>query len=70
MADDKKVKTLSHKIPKLANSALALARQNFNANVQEIASQTVEALGLDPAEGWRVNFDTGFITREVPDDAA
>lgn len=59
--------TESHAIPKLAKSALALLQQQFQQSVNEIGKQAIEAMGLDPALNWNVNFDAGTVSREVPD---
>ena len=69
MEKDSKVKVISHKIPQLTKTAMVLANANHQANVQEIVSQTLEILGLNVEDKWHTNFDTGFITREVPDNA-
>lgn len=59
----------THPIPKVARTAFALTLQNFQKAVNELGRQTVEALGLNPDDNYNVNFDTGIITREVPDIA-
>lgn len=64
-----KIKVISHKIPAITRTALAFAVANHKANIQEIADQTLEVLGLNAEENWNVNFNTGFVTREVPADA-
>lgn len=61
-------------IPKLAKSAsqMALAKKaefdaGFQATINQLANETVEAMGLDPALKWTIDFDAGTATREVPD---
>jgi hypothetical protein len=56
-----------YSIPKISMTALMLARANFDRTAAEIANQTCEALGLDSNLNYNINFDTGFVTREVPD---
>ncbi len=59
--------TETHPVPAIAKTAITLLAADFQRNVNVISEQTVEALKLDKDGGWTVNFDTGLISREVPD---
>lgn len=59
--------TESHPIPALAKTALALTNAEYQRAVDVIGRQTIAALGLNEADDWTVNFDTGLITRDVSD---
>lgn len=54
-------------IPAIAKSAMALAQQDFQQIVNTLGGQALEAMGLDPSEGWVVDFTQGVAFREVPD---
>lgn len=53
------------KLPQLALSAINLIEAEHKRNVQLIANQTIEAMGLGGV--WQVNFAEGVVFREVPD---
>lgn len=57
-------------IPKIAQTALTLARQDFQDVVAQLNAQTLEAMGLRSADGWSVQFLDGFVIRNVPDEPA
>lgn len=64
----------SKPIPKLATSAsqMALAKKaefdaGFQLTINLLANETVEAMGLDPALKWTIDFDAGTASREVPE---
>lgn len=52
-------------IPQLAISAVNLIEAEHKRNLQAIANQTLEAMGLQGQ--WQVDFTNGVVTREVPD---
>jgi hypothetical protein len=52
-----------YKIPQIVFTAARLHQQKFQEGLTAIANQGLEALGLNPADGWHVNFDTGEIAR-------
>lgn len=58
----------SHPIPDLAVSAAAFANQQHQANLNQLAEQTMKAMGLQGG-GWHVDFAARTISREVPDIA-
>ena len=60
----------SHRIPEIAKTAQRLAWASYLNQLDAIGHQTAAALGLDPDGDWQVNFNTGVVTREVPDPAA
>lgn len=64
----------SHPIPKIAVSAAQMVyarKAEFEAGIaatlNQLASETVEAMGLKPTDKWVVDFAAGHATREVPD---
>jgi hypothetical protein len=57
----------SFKIPKLAQSAASLLVAKFNADLNALGAQTVEAMGHEDSTAWSVDFRTGLATRDIPD---
>ncbi len=57
-------------IPQIARTAVAMANQAYQAQINELSRQTALALGVDPsAAGVTVHcdFDTGVMTVTTPD---
>lgn len=50
-------------IPKLAVGALDLLQAEFARAVDKICLDTLEVLGLDPADGWRVDVQRRVIVK-------
>jgi hypothetical protein len=60
----------SYPIPQLAKTAMQLLQSQMQANLNQLAEQTVLAMGLDPKKGYNVNFDAGVIVFHAPSAAA
>jgi hypothetical protein len=63
----------TRKLPAIAMTAITLAQRGFmaqqeafSAQVQQMGREALDALGLDPADGWFVNFDTGQAEKRPP----
>ena len=54
-------------LPLLAVTAVKLLQARIADQVNAVAKDILDAMALDPADGWRINMDTGIATREVPD---
>jgi hypothetical protein len=54
-------------IPALAKSAAANVHAQFQAGLQhalnQVATETLESMGLSPADGWVVDFGRGLAVR-------
>lgn len=48
---------------------MQLLQREFDARVDAIGKQTVEAMGLRDEDDWTVDFEKGEVRREVPDPA-
>ena len=59
--------TESKPIPAIARTALELVNAEYQRTIQLVAAQTIAAMGLDLADGWKVDFDNGVAIRETPD---
>ena len=57
----------THPIPSLAKTTVGLLVQAQQTALNEIAVQTVEAMGLNKDDGWNVDFEAGVASRDVPD---
>lgn len=54
-------------IPAASMAALERLGMKYRAEVHQLAILTVRSLGLSEDDNWDVNFDTGVMTREIPD---
>lgn len=59
--------TEKKEISALAKSAFALLRQDFQQRANILGDQVLQAMGLQPNDGWTVDFNTGVVFRDVPD---
>ena len=64
----------TQQIPAIAKSAGQMAFERkavfdagFKATIDQLAVETVEAMGLNPADKWMVDFNAGTASRDVPD---
>lgn len=51
-------------LPALAASAFAFAQEQHARVMESLAMQTLAAMGLSTAEGWRVSLADGVVVRE------
>lgn len=58
----------SHPVPELSKTALKMLDEQYRQSMGVLCRQTLDALGLDAALGYHVDFDKGVITREVKDE--
>lgn len=54
-------------LPEIAMTCLKLAQDRHNVLLNEIAQETMDAMGLTATDGWKVALDVGQAVREVPD---
>ena len=54
-------------LPKITLTALQLLQAAITQQIEVISQQTLEVLGLNVADGWRVDAQAGTISRTVPD---
>lgn len=57
-------------IPAIAQNAAMRAAQAHQHAMNVLAGQTLEAMGLAPSDGWRVDFGTNLAVRRVPGPAS
>jgi hypothetical protein len=59
----------SHTLPPLALSAFRLLHGQFQQQLDALGKQAVDVMGLQDSDGWTVDFGTGIVFREIPDEA-
>ena len=58
----------THPIPKIAQAAADLLKKQFDRDANDFGNWTLELLGLDVNDPtWHVDFLTGTVSREVPE---
>lgn len=57
----------SRPVPKTAMTAARLIGAQAQLAINDLAEQVVADLGLSEADNWRVDFNTGSMSREVPE---
>lgn len=54
-------------LPELALTAVKLANDRHNVLINNIAQETLDAMGLRATDGWKIALDVGQAMREVAD---
>lgn len=54
-------------MPAITLTALALLQNEIARQINAISQQTLDVLGLEAADGWRIDVSTGKVLRTVPD---
>lgn len=54
-------------LPKIALTAYAQLNAAVQQEVGRLHEQALEALGIAPTDGWKIDITNGIAVREVPD---
>ena len=58
----------SRPVPLIASRAILLIRGNYERDVNQAAGEALEAMGLKPADGWRIDLDTLMAVKNGQDN--